>query len=61
MQDVGQWTAQMLLIFWLHRWNVLPADDLDVSIVRITQQECHQETRAEMATLLHDRGLVFVA
>lgn len=28
VKGIGRWTAQMLLIFRLHRWDVLPADDL---------------------------------
>lgn len=30
VKGIGRWTAQMLLIFRLHRWDVLPADDLGV-------------------------------
>ncbi|MGG6294750.1 DNA-3-methyladenine glycosylase family protein [Leptolyngbya sp. AN02str] len=30
VKGIGRWTAQMLLIFWLHRLNVLPADDLGI-------------------------------
>lgn len=30
IKGVGRWTAQMLLIFRLHRWDVLPVDDLGV-------------------------------
>lgn len=30
VKGVGRWTAQMLLIFRLHRWDVLPADDLGI-------------------------------
>jgi DNA-3-methyladenine glycosylase II len=30
IKGVGRWTAQMLLIFRLHRWDVLPGDDLGV-------------------------------
>lgn len=30
VKGIGRWTAQMLLIFRLHRWNVLSADDLGV-------------------------------
>ncbi len=30
VKGIGRWTAQMLLIFRLHRWDVLPVDDLGV-------------------------------
>lgn len=30
VKGIGRWTAQMLLIFSLHRWNVLPVDDLGI-------------------------------
>lgn len=32
VKGIGRWTAQMLLIFRLHRWNVLPVDDLGVRV-----------------------------
>ncbi|MBD1825238.1 DNA-3-methyladenine glycosylase 2 family protein [Cyanobacteria bacterium FACHB-DQ100] len=37
IKGIGRWTVQMLLIFRLHRWDVLPVDDLGVrsSIRRI--------------------------
>jgi len=30
IKGVGRWTVQMLLIFRLNRWDVLPVDDLGV-------------------------------
>jgi len=30
IKGVGRWTVEMLLIFRLHRWDVLPVDDLGV-------------------------------
>lgn len=30
VKGIGRWTAQMLLIFRLHRWDVLPVDDLGI-------------------------------
>lgn len=30
IKGVGRWTVQMLLIFRLQRWNVLPVDDLGI-------------------------------
>ena len=30
VKGIGRWTVQMLLIFRLHRWNVLPVDDLGI-------------------------------
>jgi DNA-3-methyladenine glycosylase II len=30
VKGIGCWTVQMLLIFRLHRWNVLPVDDLGI-------------------------------
>lgn len=30
VKGIGPWTAQMLLIFRLHRWDVLPVDDLGI-------------------------------
>lgn len=30
IKGIGRWTVQMLLIFRLHRWDVLPVDDLGV-------------------------------
>jgi DNA-3-methyladenine glycosylase II len=30
VKGIGRWTAQMLLIFRLHRWDILPVDDLGV-------------------------------
>jgi DNA-3-methyladenine glycosylase II len=30
VKGIGRWTVQMLLIFRLHRWDVLPADDLGI-------------------------------
>jgi DNA-3-methyladenine glycosylase II len=30
VKGIGRWTVQMLLIFRLHRWNVLPIDDLGI-------------------------------
>lgn len=39
IKGVGRWTVQMLLIFRLHRWDVLPVDDLGVrSGMRILYQ-----------------------
>jgi DNA-3-methyladenine glycosylase II len=30
VKGIGRWTVQMLLIFRLNRWDVLPVDDLGV-------------------------------
>lgn len=30
VRGIGRWTVQMLLIFRLHRWDVLPVDDLGI-------------------------------
>jgi DNA-3-methyladenine glycosylase II len=30
VKGIGRWTVQMLLIFRLHRWDVLPVDDLAI-------------------------------
>ncbi|GAP96773.1 DNA-3-methyladenine glycosylase family protein [Leptolyngbya sp. NIES-2104] len=30
IKGIGRWTVQMLLIFRLHRWDVLPVDDLGI-------------------------------
>ncbi len=30
IKGIGRWTVQMLLIFRLHRWDVLPQDDLGI-------------------------------
>jgi DNA-3-methyladenine glycosylase II len=30
VKGIGRWTVEMLLIFRLHRWDVLPADDLGI-------------------------------
>lgn len=30
VKGIGRWTVQMLLIFRLHRWDVLPGDDLGI-------------------------------
>lgn len=30
IKGIGRWTVQMLLIFRLHRWDVLPMDDLGI-------------------------------
>ncbi|MDY7015498.1 MAG: DNA-3-methyladenine glycosylase [Cyanobacteriota bacterium] len=30
VKGIGRWTVQMFLIFRLHRWDVLPADDLGI-------------------------------
>jgi DNA-3-methyladenine glycosylase II len=30
VKGIGRWTVEMLLIFRLHRWDVLPVDDLGV-------------------------------
>ena len=30
VKGIGRWTVQMLLIFRLHRWDVLPCDDLGI-------------------------------
>lgn len=30
IKGIGRWTVEMLLIFRLHRWDVLPADDLAI-------------------------------
>lgn len=30
VKGIGRWTVQMLLIFRLRRWDVLPVDDLGV-------------------------------
>jgi DNA-3-methyladenine glycosylase II len=30
VKGIGHWTVQMLLIFRLHRWDVLPVDDLGI-------------------------------
>lgn len=30
VKGIGRWTVQMLLMFRLHRWDVLPVDDLGV-------------------------------
>lgn len=39
IKGVGRWTVQMLLIFRMHRWDVLPVDDLGIrSGIRRTYQ-----------------------
>lgn len=30
VKGIGRWTVQMLLIFRLHRWDILPVDDLGI-------------------------------
>ena len=30
VKGIGRWTVQMLLMFRLHRWDVLPCDDLGI-------------------------------
>jgi DNA-3-methyladenine glycosylase II len=30
VKGIGRWTVQMLLIFRMHRWDVLPVDDLGI-------------------------------
>jgi DNA-3-methyladenine glycosylase II len=30
VKGIGRWTVQMLLMFRLHRWDVLPVDDLGI-------------------------------
>ena len=30
IKGIGRWTVQMLLMFRLHRWDVLPVDDLGI-------------------------------
>jgi len=30
VKGIGHWTVQMMLIFRLHRWDVLPVDDLGI-------------------------------
>jgi DNA-3-methyladenine glycosylase II len=30
VKGIGRWTVEMLLIFRLHRWDVLPVDDLGI-------------------------------
>jgi DNA-3-methyladenine glycosylase II len=30
VKGIGRWTVQMLLIFRLHRWDVLPTEDLGI-------------------------------
>jgi DNA-3-methyladenine glycosylase II len=30
VKGIGRWTVQMLLIFRMHRWDILPVDDLGV-------------------------------
>lgn len=30
IKGIGRWTVQMLLIFRLHRWDILPVDDLGI-------------------------------
>jgi DNA-3-methyladenine glycosylase II len=30
VKGIGRWTVQMLLIFHMHRWDVLPVDDLGI-------------------------------
>ncbi len=30
VKGIGRWTVQMMLIFRLHRWDVLPVDDLGI-------------------------------
>lgn len=30
VKGIGRWTAQMVLMFRLHRWDVLPVDDLGI-------------------------------
>jgi DNA-3-methyladenine glycosylase II len=39
IQGVGRWTVEMLLIFRLHRWDVLPVDDLGV---RAAIKQCYE-------------------
>jgi DNA-3-methyladenine glycosylase II len=39
IKGVGVWTAQRFLIFRLHRWDVLPVDDL---VIRKGIQQAHQ-------------------
>jgi DNA-3-methyladenine glycosylase II len=30
VKGIGRWTVQMLLMFRMHRWDVLPVDDLGI-------------------------------
>ncbi|NEQ27950.1 MAG: DNA-3-methyladenine glycosylase 2 family protein, partial [Microcoleus sp. SIO2G3] len=30
IKGIGRWTVQMLLMFRMHRWDVLPVDDLGI-------------------------------
>ena len=41
VKGIGRWTVQMLLIFRMHRWDILPVDDLGVrsAIRRVYQLE----------------------
>jgi DNA-3-methyladenine glycosylase II len=52
IKGVGRWTVQMLLIFRLHRWNVLPVDDLGIRAgIRRTYQLPDLPTKSQVQQL----------
>jgi DNA-3-methyladenine glycosylase II len=52
VKGIGRWTVQMLLIFRLHRWDVLPIDDLGIrSGVRKVYQLTELPSRKDVEKL----------
>ncbi|MGI0483964.1 DNA-3-methyladenine glycosylase family protein [Pantanalinema rosaneae CENA516] len=52
IKGVGRWTVQMLLIFRLHRWDVLPVDDLGIRAgIRRTYQLPDLPTKSQVQQL----------
>lgn len=52
IKGVGRWTVQMLLIFRLHRWDVLPVDDLGIRAgIRHTYQLPDLPTKSQVQQL----------
>lgn len=52
IKGVGRWTVQMLLIFRLHRWDVLPVDDLGIRAgIRRVYQFTELPTKSQVQQL----------
>jgi DNA-3-methyladenine glycosylase II len=53
VKGVGQWTAQMILIFWLQRLDILPSGDLGI---RRAIQQLYQYEKMPSPAVVEDIG-----
>lgn len=55
VKGIGRWTAQMLLMFRLHRWDVLPVDDLGIRTAILKAYELDEPPNRKAIAALGQR------